>query len=189
MALGRPEGQSMSDFEHVIRWVPLPSSSRRRVNWDRVYEPLAGLFHAGATARVKAEEECTPQRLTSLRTRADEALTTISPEFDREAARLRRERYVILGTALTVSLILVVVSGLNSTTGYELIKTFLAAGGTGGSLSWGIATAFRRADQETQLKLFPTLFAAEFDLCADCDAYQKVFERFARAVDALRGVK
>jgi hypothetical protein len=186
--MGRPEVQAMSEFEHVIRWTPLPAGSRRRLDWDKIYAPLVGLFHAGARPAT-AEEECTPQRLTSLRKRASEALATLRPELEGEADRLRRERYTILGIALTVSLILIIIACLNSTKGYELIKSLLTAGGTGGSMAWGITMAFRRSDHETQLRLFPTLFTAEFDLCTDCEAYEKVFERFAKAIEALRSTR
>ncbi len=177
----------MNELDHAIGWSPLPPASRRRVNWDELYAPLIGLFHAGAKPAHKAVEECTPQRLASLRTRAGQALSNMGPVFAAEAARLRRERYVILGSALAVSLILIILACLTSTKGYELIKSFLTAGGTGGLMAWGITTAFRRSDHEAQLKLFPAIFAAQFDLCADCDAYERVFEQFVRAIEALRG--
>jgi hypothetical protein len=179
---------AMSDYEHVIRWTPLSSGSRQRVNWTSLLSPVVGLFHAGKAA-VTAKEDCTPQRLASLRTRADQAIENVKPEFAREAERLRRERIVILVVALVVSLALIAVACLSKTQGNDIIKAVLATGGSGGLLTWGVLLAFQRVDQESKLRLFPGLFGTEFELCSTCEAYEATFERFARAVEALRGAK
>jgi hypothetical protein len=188
VALGRPEALEMNEYDHVIRWTPLSTGSSRRVKWDNLYAPFVGLFHAGnEAASVKAE--CTPQRLAGLKTRADQAIVNVRPEFTGEADRLRRERYLILSVALAVSLALIVFACLTKNQGYEIVKTFLATGGTGGLLTWGVTLAFSRIDQEMKLRLFPGLFGAEFDLCATCEAYEEAFQRFVKAAEALRGAK
>ena len=186
--MGRPEALEMTEYEHVIRWTPLSTGSSRRVNWDNLYAPFVGLFHAGHE-KAAVNAECTPQRLAGLKTRADQAIGVVRPEFTGEADRLRRERFLILGAALAVSLVLILVACLTKNQGYELLKTLLATGGTGGLLTWGVTLAFSRVDQETKLRLFPGLFGAEFELCATCEAYEEAFQRFVKAAEALRGVK
>ncbi len=187
--MGREEVKAMSDYEHVVHWTALSSGSRRRMNWTSFLSPVLRPFHGGQEA-VVAKEECTPQRLAALRARAGEALENVKPEFAAEAARLRRERFVILGIALAVSLGLIAVAGLNKTQGYDVIKTVLATGGSGGLLTWSVLLAFQRVDQESKLRLFPGLFGTEFELCSTCEAYEATFERFARAVEGARaGVK
>jgi hypothetical protein len=175
----------MNESEPDLVWHPLPHGSRRRLrpSWPTILAPLEGLFHAGQAPAV----ECTPQRLSALRNRATEALAAVGPVFKQEAERLRWERYGVLGTAGVLSLACIVLGCLITTNGYELIKAFLTAGGTGGLMTWGVTLAFRRVDQERQLRLFPSVFAIEFNLCKDCDAYERVFERFGRAAESLRG--
>jgi hypothetical protein len=176
----------MTEYDHVIRWTPLAGRSRRRVNWDRLYSPFVGLFHYGKQ-EAAPKEDCTPQRLAALKARADQAIANVRPEFTGEADRLRRERHLILGASFAVSVVLIFTACLTSNQGYELIKAFLAAGGTGGLLTWGVTLGFKRVDQEMKLKLFPGLFRAEFDLCTTCDAFEEAFQRFVRAAEALRG--
>jgi hypothetical protein len=186
--MDRPETLDMNEYDHVIRWTPLSISSSRRVNWDNLYAPFVGLFHAGQ-ANAAMNGEFTPQRLAGLKTRADQAIENVRVEFTREADRLRRERYLILGSSLTVSLVLILVACLTKNQGGELAKTLLVTGGTGGLLIWGVTLAFSRIDQETKLRLVPGLFGAEFDLCTTCEAYEEAFQRFVRTAEALRAVR
>lgn len=133
-------------------------------------------------------KECTPQRLTSLRSRAKDALITAAPEFSAEAARLRKERRCILIVTVVLVVIIVAVSSLIKFDGWsDIVKSVLGSGGSGGLVIWVVTVAFRRMDHESQLNLFPKFFAVQFDLCHDCEAYERVFERFAIALDRMRG--
>ncbi len=177
----------MSITETDIDWRALPTSSRRRVDWDRLYEPMLGLFHAGAKEVAAAKEACTPERLGGLRDRASRALQAAESVFSSEADRLKRERQIILGVAVALTLVLIVLVSLTSSRGYELVNSVLAAGGTGGLLAWSITSAFKRVDQETQLRLFPRIFALQFGLCSDCEQYEGVFQKFVSAAEKMRG--
>ena len=55
--------------------------------------------------------------------RAAQALANAAEEFAKEADRLRRDRYVVLGTALALSLVLVALGWGTTANGYEIIKS------------------------------------------------------------------
>ncbi len=178
----------MSDLQDRFNWTALPPRSSRRINWDRLFQPFVGQFHFGSRNSA-AEKECTEERLKILRQCAADALAAVRPEFVAEGERLRFERRLALCVTTGILLLLVFVSCLISVKGYDLIKAILTAGGSGGLLTWGLVFAFKRIDHESALRLFPVLFETEFALAVDCAAYERAFERFARAADALRGAK
>jgi hypothetical protein len=177
----------MNGLAHELHWRPLPGRSSKRVNWDEIFRPLEGVFHMGS-AGAEADD-CPPQRLASLRTRAAEALATTDASFTGEADRLRRERNLVLGVALIVTLLIIFLTRFDTNHWYDLVKAVLATGGTGGLLTWTVTFAFRRIDQESQLRLFPKFFAPQFNLCSTCKQFEEVFERFVRAAETFRGGK
>lgn len=182
----------MNADEYKIKWLPLPRRSSKRIGpgWDKIFEPLVGIFSmGGAPEGAKKEEECRRERLKSYQERAARALAAADKEFTSEADQLKKERYVILGVALLVSLVLIALGCGTTSNGYEIIKSVLATTGTGGLLTWSITFAFRRIDHESQLRMFPKVFAPQFEMCIDCEQYKGTFERFARAAEALRGAR